>query len=141
MRGVEQLQQVLEEDSRSSGNSRTTRAKRPAAAVTTPQSPQAASQSNIVEEHRYESMESISEGAASPPASQSSHQPTGRRHLFKTVIRENIARVEAAIKRLETIKSKACTAMVTESKGTASYDSAATELEETVRKLQSIDLA
>jgi division protein CdvB (Snf7/Vps24/ESCRT-III family) len=66
---------------------------------------------------------------------------TRRRDIkAKTVVRDNISKLDAAIERLNGVKSRMCTQMVSGTKGNAAYDSAAVELDETVRKLQSVGL-
>lgn len=156
MRGIEDLQQLLDQDAASVNSSdrrsqRTTRShamseqeQRAFVAGNTgsPQSPQAVdrreSGSAGTEEVQVVVVEeTFDDTAISPPGVR-----TRRRDVkAKTVVRDNISKLEAAIKRLEMIKSRMCTEIVCKTKGTPSYDAAAVEINDTVKKLQSVGIA
>ena len=155
LKGIDNLQQLLDEDASSSSgrcSQRTTRSHTVSeqqqsfvAGGSQPQSPQATSPQAVdrresasvgSEEVQVVACQETSDGTASPPVR------TRRRDVkAKTVVRDNIAKLEAAIKQLDEIKRRMCTEIVCNTKGNASYDAAAVEIDETVKKLQSIGLA
>lgn len=149
--GIENLQQLLDEDDASRGNNRrsTTRTsvsvneQRQSTSPSVQQSQGRASvdREEVTTSGRTEEVQVVATQVTSEGSSSGSGRSRRRNILAKTVCRENIKILEDAISHLQEVKCRMCTEVVCSSRGNQSYDDVATEIDDVVQRLQSVGLA